>query len=127
MLGLNRLTDMRFCGFDLDIFEADKNQFPDYDRIKSVKQKINEFLLKEKPFNQFETERIALYRCHCGSDCCGVITFKIDVDDAYIYWKDIRFELDDETETDDVKSITKLQFEKQHIEEFKKIEEQYLN
>lgn len=43
-----------------------------------------------------------------------VISFKIDFDQTYIYWSEIRFELDDESQTDEVKSIERLWFDKIH-------------
>lgn len=125
-LGINRLTDKRFCDFDLDIFNSDKLKFPDYDRKSIIRKKINEFTSIEKPFNQFQTDRIVLYRCHCGCDYCGIISFEIEFSDNYIFWKDIRFELDDESETNDVKSIEILQFsKKQYFEEFNEFISKY--
>ena len=121
ILGINRLTDMRFCNFDLDIFNSDKVKFPDYDRKEIVRKKINEFTGIEKPFNQFQTDRIVLYRCHCGCDYCGIISFEIEFSDDSVFWKNIRFELDDEIETANIKSIALLQFsKKQYLEEFNK-------
>lgn len=126
ILGINRLTDTRFCEFDLDIFKSDKSKFPDYDRKTVIRNKINEFIGKEKAFNQFQTERIVLYRCHCGCDYCGIISFEIEFNDDYIFWKDIRFELDDESQTNDVKSIEILQFSrKQYFEEFNEFMNKY--
>ena len=125
-LGINRLTDMRFCDFDLDIFNSDKLKFTDYERKTIVRKKINELIGIEKPFNQFQTDRVVLYRCHCGCDYCGIISFVIEFSNDYIFWKNIRFELDDETETKDVKSIEKLQFnKKQYSEELNKFISKY--
>lgn len=117
-LGINRLTDLRFCEFDLDIFNSDKLKLADYDRKTVIRNKINEFIGVEKPVNQFQTERIVLYRCHCGCDYCGIISFELELNNHYVFWKNIRFELDEETEIKDVKFIDQLQFnKKQYLEE----------
>lgn len=126
MLNIDRLSDMRFCDFDLDIFKVDDQKFPNYNRLDSVKSTVDVFLGNTKPTNQFLTDRIVLYRCHCGCDYCGVISFKIDFDQTYIYWSEIRFELDDESQTDEVKSIERLWFDKiQYVEEFKNFRNRY--
>ncbi len=44
---------------------------------------------------------------------------EIEFSDHYIFWKTIRFELDDEIENDQIKSIDKLQFNrKQYLADF---------
>ncbi len=58
-------------------------------------QELSAFLGKEKPNNQFGTDRLVLYRCHCGSDYCGVISCEVKKNDHEISWLDIRFEEND--------------------------------
>jgi len=52
------------------------------------------------PQNQFETTRFVLYRCHCGDDCCGVISCGIQRTGNIVRWTEIRFE-DDNGPTDE--------------------------
>ncbi len=60
-----------------------------------LNKEIQAFLGNEAPQNQFGDDRFALYRCHCGSDYCGVISCKIvRGDDDCIYWKDVRYQYD---------------------------------
>jgi|GEM_PF-2467316 len=126
MLGINRISDMRFCDFDLDIFETDKERFPDYDRKKIIRQKINEFTGINQPFNQFGSGRLVLYRCHCGCDYCGVISFKVEINEDCVNWTDIRFELDDEISDEAVTAIPIIQFgRKQYMDVFKNFAERY--
>ncbi len=49
--------------------------------------------------NQFGSDRFVLYRCHCGSDYCGVISCEITRDEQTVTWLDVRFE--DEAEGDE--------------------------
>lgn len=42
--------------------------------------------------NQFGTERFVLYRCHCGSDYCGVISCRIERDERSVRWIDVQAE-----------------------------------
>ena len=126
MLNINRLTDMRFSDFDLDILEVDIQKFPGYNRLDIVKQAISIFSGITKPNNQFLTDRIVVYRCHCGSDYCGVISLKIDFDDKYVYWTDIRFEIDDNSRLENVKPIKMFQFDKnEYSREFNRYLEKY--
>src|SRR5262249_19767809 len=41
-------------------------------------------------YNQFGTGRFVLYRCHCGCDYCGVISFQIIRSDTKVIWEDVR-------------------------------------
>jgi hypothetical protein len=36
--------------------------------------------------------RIALYRCHCGADYCGVISFALLQHDGHVTWRTIAYE-----------------------------------
>lgn len=91
-LGFDRLENMEFSNFDLDNFTVDKEKFPNYNRKEIINRSVNGFLGLETPFNQFGTERLVLYRCHCGCDYCGVISCKINLDEDFIYWTDMRYE-----------------------------------
>lgn len=86
---------MAYCDFDLDIFQVDRSRFPHYDRKKINKRAVYVFLGKEKASNQFGSDRIVLYRCHCGCDYCGVISFELQIEADLIIWKDIRYEEED--------------------------------
>lgn len=48
-----------------------------------------------EPGNQFGSGRLVLYRCHCGSDYCGVISCRLRVEDDHVIWQDVTFEDDD--------------------------------
>lgn len=87
-----RRDNWSFYGCDLDYFEVDRIRFPKYDRTKIIKNFVNVCLDKKRPFNQFGTERVVLYRCHCGCDYCGVISFSLKTDDEFVHWMDIRYE-----------------------------------
>ncbi|SEW32376.1 hypothetical protein [Chitinophaga arvensicola] len=112
--GINRLTNIAFTDFDLDLFEVDAVRFPGYNRLEIVKRAINIFLGKEPASNQLETGRVVLYRCHCGSDYCGVISFQLKIEEDYIYWIDIRHEIDGTWGPDDldITVIPELKFER---------------
>ena len=63
ILGVDRLSDMRFSNFDFDVFEVEKTKFPQYNRLEIIKRAIDIYTGIEKPFNQFGTDRVVLYRC----------------------------------------------------------------
>src|SRR5215470_14894235 len=42
--------------------------------------------------NQLGTNRLVLFRCHCGCDYCGVITCEIAADENFVRWSEIRGE-----------------------------------
>ncbi|WP_378181161.1 hypothetical protein [Aquimarina sp. SS2-1] len=88
-LGIDRF-DMAYCDVDLDTFEVDTTKFPDYNRKQINTNAVSRFLGNSNPTNQFGTDRIVLYRCHCGSDYCGVISFRLEKQGDVILWKDIR-------------------------------------
>ncbi len=120
-LGINRF-DMAYSDFDLDVFEVDTTKFPNYDRKKINTNAVSGFLGISKPINQFGTDRIVLYRCHCGSDYCGVISFALHKEDNSIIWKDISYE--DDTENNEEIIIKELRFDSREYQlEF----EQYLS
>lgn len=52
------------------------------------------------PNNQLGSGRFILYRCHCGSAYCGVISCNIIVSDEHVRWLDIRYEDDFLAEND---------------------------
>ncbi len=53
------------------------------------------FLGREPSCNQNGSGRHVLYRCHCGSDYCGVISCVLEFDGDHVVWRQITFE--DET------------------------------
>ncbi len=123
--------DLSYCNFDLDTFEVDKSKFPNYDRTKVTKNAVIQFLGNNEPSNQFNTNRIVLYRCHCGSDYCGVISFKLDKQDDLIVWKEINHEGDDfeyeqEIKNRGIQPIKELKFDRKKYElEFENYLEKY--
>ena len=123
--------DLSYCDFDLDILEVDTSKFPNYDRTKINKNAVSQFLGNDLPSNQFGTNRIVLYRCHCGSDYCGVISCNLDKQEDLIIWEEITYENDDfedekEIENRGIKSIKELKFDRKQYElEFEKYLEKY--
>ncbi|WP_299247474.1 hypothetical protein [uncultured Aquimarina sp.] len=123
--------DLAYSDFDLDILEVDTSKFPDYDRTKINKNAVAQFLGNKQPSNQFATNRIVLYRCHCGSDYCGVISCKLDKQDDLIVWKEITYENDDfeykkEMENRGIQPIKELKFARKEYElEFENYLEKY--
>lgn len=116
-LGVDRLEDMRFSNFDLDIFEADAERFPSYNRLEVIKQSIRTFLGIEKSQNQWDSGRVVLYRCHCRCDYCGVISCEIVFTHEYVYWSDLRFEEEGEnSEEGEIRSVTGLIFNRKDYE-----------
>lgn len=53
------------------------------------------FLGTAESLNQFGTGRLVLYRCHCGSDYCGVISCKLVIEDHSVRWENIGYEKDE--------------------------------
>ncbi|WP_298544984.1 hypothetical protein [uncultured Aquimarina sp.] len=125
--------DLAYSDFDLDILEVDTSKFPNYDRTKINKNTVAQFLGNKQPSNQFATNRIVLYRCHCGSDYCGVISFILDKQDDLITWKEITYENDDfeydkEIENRGIQPIKELRFSRREYElEFENYLEKYCN
>ncbi|WP_378184824.1 hypothetical protein ACE939_08470 [Aquimarina sp. W85] len=142
LLNINRFG-LGYCDFDLDRFEVDKEMFPLYDRKKINTNSVLQFLGKIKPSNQFQTNRIVIYRCHCGCDYCGIISFRIEKENDFIIWKDITYENDDflykkgklyknddfknkECENEEIEPIIELKFDKKEYElEFEKYLKEY--
>ncbi|MGB4774955.1 MAG: hypothetical protein WBP45_07285 [Daejeonella sp.] len=83
---------------------------------------IKQFMGEFKPINQFTSDRIILYRCHCGCDYCGVISFRLVIENNIVIWKDIAYEDSDgfgnnsqeglENEERITTKITELSFDK---------------
>lgn len=46
------------------------------------------------PSNQFGTDRVVLYRCHCGCDYCGVVSCEIVVQEDTVIWRGVGYEHD---------------------------------
>lgn len=124
-MGFDRLSDLAFSSFDLDNIVVDREKFPNYNRKDIIDNKIDEFTGMKMPFNQFGTKRIVLYRCHCGCDYCGVISCELNMDRDFVYWKDVRYETEDDDEQEYTKRIEILKFEKENyfqiFKEYKKL------
>ncbi|MGH8081391.1 MAG: hypothetical protein ACREP7_12520 [Lysobacter sp.] len=58
-------------------------------------QGVEAFLGRVEAHNQFGSERLVLYRCHCGSDYCGVISCRLELGPDHVIWQDVTFEDDD--------------------------------
>lgn len=56
---------------------------------------LDAFLGRIAAPNQFGSGRLVLYRCHCGSDYCGVISCRLQYDGDRVLWHDVTFEDDD--------------------------------
>lgn len=119
-LGIERF-ELAYCDFDFDILKA-----TNHNRKVINKNSVARFLGDIEPENQFGTNRVVLYRCHCGCDYCGVVSFELEVQDNTVVWKDIRYETDDfdyelGLDKGGVKPIAALRFNKiEYTDEFKK-------
>lgn len=85
LLGIDR--DLRTSQCDLDA--ATKKTLP-----AETERVLNELCEGAEPLNQFGTRRTVLYRCHCGSDYCGVVSCQVLALGQSIGWRDISFEDD---------------------------------
>jgi hypothetical protein len=45
-------------------------------------------------WNQFESGRVVLYRCHCGCDYCGVVSARVVRAGGTVRWAEVGFEDD---------------------------------
>lgn len=81
-LGVER--DLGNCGSDLDLRQSP----PLRERGLAL------FLGREPSYNQNGSGRHVLYRCHCGSDYCGVISCVLEFDGDHVVWQQITFEDD---------------------------------
>lgn len=69
------------------------------DSVKAAREnQLQGFLGLCVSFNQFGSGRFVLYRCHCGSDYCGVISCELEVEGDRVCWRDIRYETDPDHE-----------------------------
>jgi hypothetical protein len=91
------------------------------------KLQIDRYTGKRSPSNQFGSQRIVLYRCHCGMDYCGVVSFSLVEEEYFIVWRDLSRESEDGVEDaaalqlDGVQFIEELRFEKaQYFAEFER-------
>lgn len=94
ILGIDR-RDRRWSSNDVDWLDVDRQRFPQYSRLKLLAQSVAEFLGEAAPGCQFDVRRKVLYRCHCGSDYCGVISAEIECADGRVYWRHIGYQDDD--------------------------------
>ncbi|MFT0213629.1 hypothetical protein VQ643_13640 [Pseudomonas sp. F1_0610] len=123
LLNIDHCEDMRFSNFDLDIFPVDKQRFPDYNHKAVIINTIAQFLGQAPIFTQFGSNRLVIYRCHCGSDYCGVISCDLLITQDSITWANIRYEdgsdSDDAADLDeiDVTPIPQLVFAKTQYEQ----------
>lgn len=81
-LGVQR--DLGNCGSDLDLGQSSPLR----------PRGLAMFLGQEPSWNQNGSGRHALYRCHCGSDYCGVISCVLEFDGDHVAWQQITFEDD---------------------------------
>ncbi|MCU0492988.1 MAG: hypothetical protein MUD01_15465 [Chloroflexaceae bacterium] len=58
---------------------------------------VQELLGLQPPQNQFGTNRLVLFGCHCGSDYCGIVSCRVVRDGSSISWQDIRYEDDNDS------------------------------
>jgi len=124
-LNINRF-DLAYSDFDLDTLEVDKAKFPNYDRKEIIKNAVSCFLGNSKPMNQYGTNRIVLYRCHCGSDYCGMVSFTLRIENDIVVWENLNYEDDGDFENDDdleeeligsgIKSIKELRFDRREYQ-----------
>lgn len=91
-LGFEKQTDLRFSDFDLDFFVVDKARFPNYDRDKIIRSKIERYLGNKPVYTQLDNNRLVLYRCHCGSDYCSVISCDLEITEVQVKWNNIAYE-----------------------------------
>lgn len=117
-LGFDRQSDLRFSDFDLDLFAVDQQRFPNYDRQRMVRNKVAQFTGEQPIVTQLENNRLVLYRCHCGSDYCSVISCALETTNTQVIWRDIGYEdgldTEDALELDEqgIMPITQLTFAK---------------
>lgn len=93
-----------------------------------IRSAIAQYTGQAAPCNQFGSPRIVLYRCHCGSDYCGVISFSLVEKGGLILWRNLSYK----TETGiidtgvveqayDIRFIEEMAFNKvQYLAEFKR-------
>ena len=64
-------------------------------KIQAVAESaIRQYTGDAPPLNQFGSPRIVLYRCHCGADYCGVISFSLLQHENRVTWRAINYESD---------------------------------
>jgi hypothetical protein len=98
-----------------------------YDNPEILSAAIDRYTGKRSPSNQFGSKRIVLYRCHCGVDYCGVVSFSLVEEEYFIVWRNLSRESEDGVEDaaalqlDGVQFIEELRFEKaQYFAEFER-------
>jgi hypothetical protein len=95
------------------------------DSEENIQHFLKALLGKTEPSNQFGTKRLVLYRCHCGSDYCGVISCEVVKEETLIHWLDIREESDDnDSETMTGVYLEKLSFD---LKQYREAVTEYLN
>lgn len=71
-------------------FNFDKNRpWFGQTEFESSSVNVDEFKGKSTPANQLGNGRFVLYRCHCGSDYCGVIACRVIRTETTVKWGDI--------------------------------------
>lgn len=91
-------------------FEAARPWFGQTCFEAGVPEAIAALLGQRPPSNQFGSGRFVLYRCHCGSDYCGVISCVIERRDAVMLWRDIGYEGDEDDTPPYPLRVARLQF-----------------
>jgi hypothetical protein len=92
---------------------------------ESIQYFVRELLGEAKPTNQLGTKRLVLYRCHCGSDYCSVISCKIVKEETLIYWLDIREESGEASE--EILSNVRLEQLSFDLKQYQETVTKYLN
>ena len=90
LLNIDRFS-LTFCSVDLDLVSRDSAL---NEAILSTH--LAGLLGKAIAQNQITPGRPVLYRCHCGCDYCGVISISLEIEEASVFWRDIRYQSDDE-------------------------------
>ena len=108
-MGVDRF-DLAYCSFDLDYWLPEQYKNDEFDYNGSILPWIRGALGLEPAFNQFDSGRVALYRCHCGCDYCGIISCKVIVEGEHVFWRDLRYESEFDMDDEDVRPIAELVF-----------------
>ena len=104
------ISSLGYSDFDL-------NTYSNINRTNTNTYMAHACLGKSKAINQFGTDRIVLYRCHCGCDYCGIISLLLQITPNEYIWKDIRHEDDEGWEDNEtINTINKLQFHRTEYE-----------
>lgn len=79
MLGVRRDLSLIGCGVT-------------HDGAASAEHMIGQYTGAAPPLNQLGSGRVVLYRCHCGADDCGVISFSLCLRAGRVLWRKLAYE-----------------------------------